>query len=77
MKNILIIPHTPLLNIKIRSQEIAKILQKNYNVYYLTWYPYLSFTPKTLFKKILNEIKHFFLFKPLIILKDNLFYVKI
>lgn len=76
-KNILIIPHSPLLNVKIRSQEISKILEKKNNVYYLIWDPYLSISPKTLFKKILNEIKQIFLFKPKIVLKNNLLFVKI
>lgn len=37
VKNILIIPHQPSFDIKVRSLEIAKILAQSYNTYYLTW----------------------------------------
>ena len=36
-KNILVIPHTPHIHVKVRSLEIAKALAVHNNVYYLLW----------------------------------------
>ena len=36
-KNVLIIPHTPHIHVKVRSFEMARALSAENNVYYLLW----------------------------------------
>lgn len=72
MKNILIIPHSPSLNVKVRSLEFAKCLANEYNIYYLTWNPYYPIS----FKKISLETKDFFR-KINVCRKDNIYFTKI